>query len=184
MRSPPTRDVQELEPAADRERRHVALERRAQERHLARVAPRLGRVGLRVGVGAVVRRVDVRTAREDDAVEGVERLLDVFLGRRDDDGTPAGALDRIDVRERDERRGELPDSPARLLGVRRDPDDRPHAASVSTIQSVPSAHSIARPSAGSRLVRRTRTVSPSSSVKRAPRPSGRREANRHALTCR
>ena len=138
-------DVQELEAAADRERRHVALERRLQERQLTRVTTGLRRVGLRVGIGPVARGIDVGAAREHDPVERVERLLDVLLGRRDDERTTSCALDRVDVGERDERGGQVPHAPARVLRVRRDPDDRPHAASVSTIQSVPSAHVIARP---------------------------------------
>ena len=164
-------DVQELEAAADCERRHVTLERSLQERQLTRVTTRLRGVGLRVGIGPVARGIDVGATREHDPVERVERLLDVLLGRRDDERATTGALDRVDVCERDERGGQVPDAPAGVLRVRRDPDDRPHAASVSTIQSVPSAHSSARPSAGSRLTRRTRTVSPSRSV-RAPRVAG------------
>ena len=48
-------DVEELEAAADRERRDVALERPGEERELAGVAMRLGRVGRGVTLGAVVR---------------------------------------------------------------------------------------------------------------------------------
>ena len=176
------RDIQQLEPAADREGRHVALERGGEERELAGIAARLRRVGLGMGIGAVAGRVDVGPAREDDRVERVERLLDVLLGGRDDDGSPPGALHRVDVRERHERGGQLPHAPARLLRVRGDPDDGSHAASLSTIQSVPSAHSSACPSAGSRLVRSTRTVSPSSSTS-APRGPSVADANRHACTC-
>ena len=72
-------------------------------------------------------------------------------------GASARALDRVDVRERHERGRHVPDPPARILRVRGDSDDRPHGASVSTIQSVPSPHAIAGPSAGSRLTRSTRT---------------------------
>ena len=177
-----TGDVQELEAAADRERRHVTLERRLQERQLTRVPTGLRRIGLRVGVGPVARGIDVGAAREDDPVERVERLLDVLLGRRNDERTPSGLLDRVDVCERDERGGQMPHAPARVLRVRGDPDDRPHAASVSTIQSVPSAHSLARPSACSRLTRRTRTVSPSSLVRAPSGEAG--EWNRQARTWR
>ena len=81
-------DVQELKTPADGERRQVPLERRLQERQLAGVATGLRGVGLRVGIGAVVRWIDVGATREHDPVERVERLLDVFLGRRDDEGTP------------------------------------------------------------------------------------------------
>src|SRR6476646_8859014 len=57
----PTRDVQELEPAADRERRHVALERGVQERDLSGVPPCLRRVRFGMRLCPVVRRVDVDT---------------------------------------------------------------------------------------------------------------------------
>ena len=98
------RDVQELEAAADRERRHVALERGLQQRQLARVAARLRRVGLGMRLGAVRARVDVRAAGEDDPVERVERLLDALLAGRDEQRPPSRALDRVDVVERDRAR--------------------------------------------------------------------------------
>ena len=60
-------DVQQLEAAADRERRQVALERRLEETQLAGIAVGLRRIGRRVTVGTVVRRIDVDAAREDDA---------------------------------------------------------------------------------------------------------------------
>ena len=116
-------DVQQLEAAADRERREVALERRLEQRQLARVAVRLRRVGRGVSLGAVEGRVDVDPAREDDPVEDVQRLLDRFLARRHDERAPAGLLDRVDVVERDERGRKLPRPPARGLRVRGDADD-------------------------------------------------------------
>ena len=116
------RDVQQLESTADGEGRHVALERRTEQGHLAGIPARLRRVGLRVRLRAVARRIDVRASGEDDAVERVERLLDVLLGRRDDQGTTPRPLDRIDVRERHEGGRKHPDPPTRLLGVRRDSD--------------------------------------------------------------
>ena len=138
------RDVQELEAAADREGRQVALECRLQERQLACVAARLRRVRLGMSVGAVLRRVDVRAAGEHDSVERVERLLDVLLGGRNDERTPTRPFDRIDVRERYEHGREVPDAPARVLRVRRDPDHRPrraHPASTLT----PNGHSAMSP---------------------------------------
>ena len=117
-------DVQQLEAAADRERRKVALERCLEQPELAGVAVGLRRIGRRVAVGAVVRRVDVDAAREDEPVENVERLLDGVLARRHDERPPACLLDGVDVVERHERRRQLPRPPARGLGVRRDADDR------------------------------------------------------------
>ena len=134
---PASRDVQELEAAADRQRRQVALERRDQERQLARVTPRLGRVRLGMGVGAVARGIDVRPAGEHDAVEDGECLLHPVLAGREKNGAPARPLDGIDVVEWDQRSRELPDAPARVLRVRGDADERPHASSVSTPHSVP-----------------------------------------------
>ena len=104
-------DVQQLEAAADRERRHVALERAREQRELAGVAVRLGRIGRGVTLGAVVRRIDVDAAGEDDAVEDVQRLVDRVGARRDDERASSGPLDRLDVEERHERGREAPMRP-------------------------------------------------------------------------
>ena len=119
-------DVQHLAPAADGQHGHVARERALEERELGAVAlgPRPVRLGVRLG--AVGLRVEVGAAGEDEPVERVERLLDAFRRRGHEQRPPAGALDRADVRERDERRRQLPDAPAGVLGVARDPDDRTH----------------------------------------------------------
>ena len=117
-------DVQQLEAAADRERRQVALERRLEEPQLAGIAVGLRRVGRRMPLGAVVRRVDVDAAREHDPVEHVERLLDRVLARRHDERPTARLLDRVDVVERHERGRQLPRAPPRRLGVGGDADDR------------------------------------------------------------
>ena len=70
-------------------------------------------------------RVDVRAAREEEAVDRVERLVDPLLARRHEQRAPAGRLDRADVRERDHRRRHVPDPPAHArLRVRGDPDHR------------------------------------------------------------
>ena len=117
-------DVEQLEAAADRERRQVTLERGLEEAELAGVAVCLRRVGGRVALGAVLRRIDVDAAGEDDPVEHVERLLDRVLARGHDERAAAGLLDRVDVVERHERSGQLPRAPPRRLGVRGDADDR------------------------------------------------------------
>src|SRR5262245_13151553 len=179
----PTRDVQELEPATDRKHGHVPRESRVQQRHLAGVPPSLRRVRLGMRLRSVVHRVEVGATREHDRVERVERLLDAVLRGRDHERAPTRLLDRVDVVQRDERGRKSPDAPARLLRVRGDPDDRSHAASDSTIQSVPSPHVLAGPSNGSALTRSTRTVAPSSSVS-APRGSIDSGWKRPARTCR
>src|SRR4051812_46612975 len=120
------RDVQDLDAAADREHRHVPLERRAQERELRRVPLRANAVRLRVRVGAVVGRIEVGAAGEDEPVERVERLLHGLRRRRHDERPPARELDRANVRVGDERDRRVPDRPARLLHVRRDTDEGPH----------------------------------------------------------
>ena len=124
-------DIEELEAAADRERRQIALERGLEQRELAGIAVGLRRVGRGMTVGAVAGRVDVDPAREDDPVEDVERLLDRLVARRDDERPPAGLLDRLDVVERDERRRQLPRTPLRGLGVGGDADDRAHGTDAS-----------------------------------------------------
>ena len=87
-------DVQELEAATDRERRKVALERRLEQLQLAGVAVRLGRIGGGVPLGAVPRGIDVDPAREDEAVEHVERLVHrVSLGGTSRARPPACSTD-------------------------------------------------------------------------------------------
>src|SRR5262249_38879867 len=72
-------DVEQLEAAADREHRQVAIERGAEERELARVPSLLRWVGLGMRLGPVLRRGDVGAAGGDGAVEHVERLLHPVL---------------------------------------------------------------------------------------------------------
>ena len=111
------RDVEHLHPTADPEHRHVALHRAAHERDLGLVALRDGAVRRRVGLGAVQRRIDVVAAGEDQPVDQVERLVGVVDQRRirrNHQRQSAGALDRIDVRVREQDRGLVPDAPARV----------------------------------------------------------------------
>ena len=63
------RDVQQLCAPADCQRRHVVLERRPQQRHLARVAALLRRVRLGMGLCAIPRRINVCAAREHHPVQ-------------------------------------------------------------------------------------------------------------------
>src|SRR2546429_1965535 len=98
-------------------------------------------------VGAVEGWVEVRPAGEQEAVERLERLVDPLAARRHDERAPTGALDCLDVRERDERRGELPLIETRRLGIRGDADDRPHSDS-STLSSVTGSFGRPRASRG------------------------------------
>ena len=125
-------DVQELEAATDRKCREVTLERGLEQSQLTGIAVHLRRVGRGVAFGAVLRRVDVDPAREDDAVEDVERLVDRLLARRHDERAPSGLLDRLDVVERHERGGQLPRTPARGLCVGGDADHRSAGAGMAT----------------------------------------------------
>jgi len=134
---PAADDVQELKAATDRERRNVALEGAPEKSHLAGVAMRLCRVGPRVPLRAVRLRGDVDAAREDDAVEDIERLVHPVDGRRYDERAAPGPLDRLDVVVGDEGRRELPRAPPRGLRVRGDADDRPAAHAGNVAQSCP-----------------------------------------------
>ena len=126
-------DVEQLHAAADGEGRHVARERGTQQRQLGLVAAGADAARGRVGVGAVVRRIDVGAAGEDDPVERAERLLDRVGERRQQHGPTSGALDRLDVGHRCQRDLVLPDEPACLLDVRGDADDGAHAETKATL---------------------------------------------------
>ena len=129
-------DVQHLAPATHGEDRQVPAERGLQERELSAVPLRadLDRLGMRLG--AVRLGIEVSTAREDDPVEHVERLVDRVGDGRDEQRPPAGLLDRANIGERDERRRLRPRAPGSLFGVRRDPDHRSHERKISTNQAV------------------------------------------------
>ena len=124
--------VQQLEATTNRERRQVTVEGGLEQPQLAGVPVGLRRVGLRMPLGFVARRVDVDATRENDPVEHVERLLDRLLARRHDERATPRPLDRLDVVERHERCGQLPRPPPGGLGVRGDADDRTAVARHDT----------------------------------------------------
>ena len=120
------RHVQHLAAAADGEHRHVAFEGRRQQGHLGRVAVQADPVRLRMRLGTVDVRIEVGAAGEDEPVERVERLVDAVVRGWDEERPPAGALDRVQVHGRDQRRRKRPGAPAHLgLGVGGDPDQGP-----------------------------------------------------------
>src|SRR5918996_1419479 len=119
------RDVHDLAPATDGEDGHVAGKGRLEEHELGAVAVGADVLRLGVRVGAVAGGIEVGAAREEEAVEGVERLLRPAGARRHEQRPPAGALHGADVVERDERCGTLPHAPAGLLRIRGDSYDRP-----------------------------------------------------------
>ena len=103
---------------------------RVEQRELAGVAVGLRWVGRRDGARrrrATGRCRCRRRRRSRRARRACRRCL---VRGRDEQRPAAGALDRLDVVERYERRGQLPRTPAGGLRVRGDPDDRPpaHAA--------------------------------------------------------
>jgi len=105
------RHVQHLRAAAHGEDGHVPLQRRRQQRELRAVTVRHGAARLGVRLSPVRLRVEIVAAREDDAVERVERLLHPVLDGGHEQRAPARALDDVDVRERDDRRRDRPAAP-------------------------------------------------------------------------
>ena len=84
------RDVQHLRAAAHREHRHVALERRVEQRELAAVS--LRRVPIVSGCASWPYSAGSMSAAagEEDPVERVERLLDPLVARGHEQRPPAG----------------------------------------------------------------------------------------------
>jgi hypothetical protein len=138
-------DVQELRAAADREYREVVLERGLEQRQLGTIATLVRRVCLQVSIRAVRAWVDVATAGEDDPIERGERLLQSVLARGHEQRPSARALHRVDVIERDDRRGDVPRAPARLLRIRRDPNQRAFHAPEANASARLGASASARP---------------------------------------
>ena len=68
------RDVQHLRAAADREHRHVALQRRLHQLQLEVVALANDAVRLGMRLGAVQLRIEIRAAGEHQPVDDVQRL--------------------------------------------------------------------------------------------------------------
>ena len=111
----PQVDVQELHPTADREERQIALDGDVRQRQLQAVAKGIDVAGSGVWLLAVQGRVDVPTARQDQAGDAVEKcpvvrvdrgsdgqvlrrhLVGVELVGAQDLGDRAGCLDGLDV---------------------------------------------------------------------------------------
>ncbi len=119
------RDIEYLHSAADAEHRQIALDRAADQRDLGLVSLRNDALGRRVGLGAVHSRIDIVAAGEDQPVDPVKDLGGVFYDLRvgrDHDRQSAGALDRVDVGVREQRRGPAPDAPCRVDALGADSD--------------------------------------------------------------
>jgi hypothetical protein len=121
----PAGDVQDLAAPADGEHRHVPRERSLEQRELGAIPVRADAVGLRMRLGVVDGRVDIRAAGEEDAVERIERLLDPVFGGWHEKRAPACPLDGANVGEGRERGGSVPNAPVGVFDARRDADDGP-----------------------------------------------------------
>ena len=101
-------DVQDLATAADGEDRQVSLERSLEQCQLRPVALRHDAFGLGVRLLAVRLGIEIGAARQQQAVERLERLVDRLLGGRDQKRAAAGPLDGPNIGRRNERLLELP----------------------------------------------------------------------------
>jgi hypothetical protein len=120
------RDVQHLDAAADTEHRHVAVQRCLHQLELGAVTLLMDAGRLRMRLLAVVRRIEIGAAGEDDPVERVQRLFDSLVARRYEQRPPTRFLDRTHVVVRDQGRLEIPVAPAGRRDVRGDANDRSH----------------------------------------------------------
>src|SRR5918993_245513 len=125
-------DVEDLQPAADTQDGHLALECAAYQRELVGVALLLYGSCLGVPFVSVEGGVQVPgPSRDDERVEKVEhlaRVLCILRIWRQQDGTSAGALYSLEVARRaDDRRYLFPDAVAHPLGRRRDADVGPRS---------------------------------------------------------
>ena len=128
LERPSAGHVQELHAAADAEQRQLALTGAVGKGELEAVAlgARLG--DLRVGAGAVGRRVDVHAAGKHEPVEAVEQLvgrLGHVVVRRQHQRERAGSLDRERVGAREHVGLGRPWTPADRLDGGADSDDGP-----------------------------------------------------------
>ena len=98
------RDVEHLDAPAHAEGRLVALDERAAQRELGRVAQRVDGPGLGDGIGPVPFGLDVAAAGDDHGVDGVEGQIElgpiVGIDDRQDDRDRAGAAHGLHVRHR------------------------------------------------------------------------------------
>jgi hypothetical protein len=118
------RDVEHLAAAADGEHRHVRGERRLEQRQLGAVPLGHDAERLLVRLLVVQVRIEVGAAREDQSVDGRERLRDAVLARRDQDGPAARLLDSPAHTRPGRARRPRPSRSSGRGHVRRDADER------------------------------------------------------------
>lgn len=116
-------DVEDLHAAADPEERQAAVEGGGDQRELGLVAEVAHVAGLGMRGFAVVGRVDVTTAGDDEAVEYVHKGAR-RAGRREQNGLPAGRRHAVHIGLREETGGHVPRREAGALDIAGDADDR------------------------------------------------------------
>ena len=105
-------DIDQLHPAADAQHRDVLRECGPQQRELGRVALGTGVGRLRLGLGAVAGRVEVRAAGQHEPVDDRERLCNTIEDRGKHHRAAAGCHGALDVAKRDQCGRHIPCTPA------------------------------------------------------------------------
>ena len=123
-------DVQHLHAAADGEQRHAQPQRVTGYRQVPGVPQRRGSLRPRVPRRAVPGRVDVRPARDHQAVQARHRGAGLFVvaARRQHDRPPAAAPYRVHIHVREHRRPRRPAAPGRLILVCGNANNRRHSS--------------------------------------------------------
>ena len=132
-------DVQYLHAAADGEQRHAEPQRMAGDGQVPGVPQRRGRLCPRVPRRAVPDRVDVRAARDHQAVQARDRGAGLFVvaARREQDRPPAAAAHRVHVDVRKHRRAGRPAPPGRLIFVCGYANNRRHSSPLNRSSAGP-----------------------------------------------
>ena len=134
VQRPAQGDVEDLDAAADAQRRQPPVDGRPDERDLEPVADRADVAGLRMGLLAVEHRVDVSPADQQQAVETTQARRCLGFVERDgrhDDRIGPRPLDRLEVGRR-ARHGPLPpaEHTAGDDGNPGESNERPHSSRV------------------------------------------------------
>jgi hypothetical protein len=96
VQRPAQRDVQDLQPATDRERRHLPFDRGAHECRFGLVGGAIDAVDVGVALLAVHRRIHIGTTTQHDRVDPIEQGREI-AGWIDHDRLPTGADDGVEV---------------------------------------------------------------------------------------
>jgi len=118
------RDVEDLDPPTDAEKRQPSPPGAVDQRNLEMVTPRVHQLDLGMRVLAEQERIGIVPARQKQAVEPIEvGLGTIVVGVREENGEAAGALDRFDVGARDRLRRPLLARRAKRHGPGGESDD-------------------------------------------------------------